>query len=245
MTVLLWLCAVFAALWFLGALLSRHIQGLVLLLSGSARLATATYDVLVLPGVVLHELSHAAVALLLGIRVLSINLFQFRGQGDARQGEVVVAKADPLRMSFVGAAPLFAGVGCLLLLVRWLDPPVVALDLAAVGQVGTLLSHWSTALALYLLFAIANTMFPSEADREAWWIVGGALVLLAGLLFLLGIRPELPPRWVALLVAHAQGLAAALIPVIVVDVVCLAVVLLLELLVSRIRGRRVVYHTLK
>ncbi len=242
---LLWLGGVFAALWFLGLLLSRHIQGLVLLLSRSARVATATYDVLVLPGVVLHELSHAAVALLLGIRVLRINLFQFRSQGDARQGEVVVAKADPLRMSLVGAAPLFAGVACLVLLIRWLELPPIMLDLAIVGQIRTLLNHWSTALTLYLLFAVANTMFPSEADRQAWWVVAAALVVLAGLLFLLGIRPELPPRWVEILVAHAQLLVAALIPVIVVDVVCLAVVLLLELLVGRLRGRRVVYRILK
>ena len=242
---LLWLCGVFVALWCLGVLLSRHIQGLVLLISGSSRVATAAYDLLVLPGVVLHELSHAALALLLGIRVMRINLFQFRGQGDARQGEVVVAKADPLRMSLVGAAPLFAGVACLVLLVRWLDPPPATLDLAILDQLRSLLSHWSSALALYLLLAVANTMFPSEADRQAWWVVGVAVVVIGGLLFLLGIRPELPPRWAEVLVVHAQLLVTALIPVIVVDIVCLAVVLVLELLVGRLRGRHVVYRSLK
>lgn len=245
MSALLWLGAVLAGLWFLGTLLARHIQGLILLLSGSPGVATATYDVLVLPGVVLHELSHVLVALLLGIRVLSINLFQFRGRGDSRQGEVVVARADPLRMSLVGAAPLFGGIALLLLLVRWLAPPPVALDLAIIAQVGALLGSWRSALLLYLLFAVANTMFPSEADRKAWWAVGAALVVLATVLLLLGIRPELPSRWIALLVEQADQLVAALLPVIVVDLACLALVLVLETAVGRARGRRVMYRPSK
>ncbi len=245
MTPLLWLAGVLTALWLLGVLLSRHIQGLLLLLSGSSRVATAAYDALVLPGVVLHELSHVAVALLLGIRVLRINLFQFRGQDDTRQGEVLVAKADPLRMSLVGAAPLFGGIALLLLLVRWLDPPPFALDWQLFGQLRALLGHWSTTLGLYLLFAIANTMFPSEADRQAWWVVGLAVLLLLGGLALLGVRPELPARWVTTLSAEAAQLTAALLPVIVIDMVCLLVVLLLEMVIGRLRGRRVVYRTLR
>lgn len=245
MTPLFWLGGVLAALWLLGVLLSRHIQGLLLLLSGSSRVATAAYDALVLPGVVLHELSHVAVALVLGLRVLRINLFQFRGQGDTRQGEVVVAKADPLRMSLVGAAPLFGGIVLLLLLVRWLDPPPFALHWELFGQLRALLSHWSTTLGLYLVFAIANTMFPSEADRQAWWVVGLAVLLLVGGLALLGVRPELPARWVTMLSMEAEQLTAALVPVIVIDIGCLVVVVLLETVIGRVRGRRVVYRTLR
>jgi Zn-dependent protease len=147
---LLWLCSVLFVLWFLGVLLSRHIQGLILLVSGSPRIATVVYDVLVLPGVVLHELSHAAVALTLGIRVLRINLFQFRSANDVRQGEVVVAKADPLRMSIVGAAPLIGGLIALLLLVRWLDPPPIALDIGMFDQLRQQLGTPLATLGLYL-----------------------------------------------------------------------------------------------
>jgi hypothetical protein len=245
MTPFIIVCAVFVAIWFLGVVLSRHIQGLLLLLTGSQRIATAGYDLVVLPGVVLHELSHAAIALLLGIRVLSINLFQFRGRNDPRQGEVVVAKADPFRMSIVGAAPLFFGVATLLLLVRWLDPPTVGLNLAAIGQLRALLSHWSTAIGLYLLFAVANTMFPSAADRKAWWTVGIVFFGIAVVLLLLGVQPQLPPRWVTIMAAQADLLTSTLLPVIVLDIVCLVVVLMLELLVGRLRGQRVMYHKLR
>lgn len=243
MTALIWLCVVLAGLWLLGTLLSRHIQGLVLLLSGSPRVATSAYDLLVLPGVVLHELSHVVVALLLGIRVLRVNLFQLRSQGDTRQGEVVVAKADPLRMSLVGAAPLLIGLLALLLLVRWLDPPAVGLDTTAIRQAGAMLGNLGSAVGLYLLVAVANTMFPSAADRQAWWVVGVVLLLGLGLLLALGVRPaQLPPLWLSALASQSERLTAALLPVVVVDLAVLIVVLLLELLIGRIRGRRVVYR---
>lgn len=238
-----WLGAVLAALWLLGVLLSRHIQGLIQLLSGSPRVATSVYDLLVLPGVVLHELSHVAAALLLGIRVQHVNLFQLRRQGDNRQGEVIIDNTDPLRLSLVGAAPLLGGIAALLLLVRWLDPPAIGLDRAVLTQIRTLLGQPWTALGLYLLVAVANTMFPSAADRQAWWVVGVVIVVGLGLLFLLDIRPQIPPLWLSALVTQAQRLTAALLPVVVVDLVVLTLVLLLELLVGRIRGRRVVYRT--
>lgn len=243
MSALLWLCGVLAALWLLGVLLSRHVQGLVLLLSGSPRIATATYDMLVLPGVVLHELSHVVVALLLGMRVLSINLFQFRSQGDVRQGEVVVVKVDPLRMSLVGAAPLFGGIAALLLMVQWLDAPALGFDLKVFDQIRPLLAEPAAALGLYLLVAIANTMFPSEADRRAWWVVGAALLAVTLILLALGVRPDLPPQWLGWLTTQADRLSTMLLPVVVIDVVVLTIVIVLETTVSRIRGRRVVYRS--
>lgn len=245
MTAILWLLGVLAGLWLLGVLLSRHIQGLILLLTGRAHIATMVYDLLVLPGVVLHELSHAAVALLLGLRVLQINLFQFRSSNDPRQGEVIVTKADPLRMSIVGAAPLLCGVAVLVLLLRWIDPPSISLNLSAFSQLRQQLRDPATAIATYFLFAIANTMFPSEADRRAWWVVGAVLLALGLVLLALGIRPTIPPLGVERLAAQSDRLVSALLPVVVIDVVVLVIVLMLETLVSRIRGRRVVYRTIK
>jgi hypothetical protein len=245
MTALLWLCGVLAGLWLLGVLLSRHIQGLVLLLSDRPTFATMVYDLLVLPGVVLHELSHVVVALLLGLRVLQVNLFQFRSRHDPRQGEVIVTKADPLRMSIVGAAPLLGGIAALLLLGRWIDPPTVSLNLAVFEQLRQQLRDPATAIGTYLIFTIANTMFPSEADRRAWWVVGAVLLALGAVLLALGVRPALPPLWIERLAFQADQLTAALLPVVFVDVAILVVILVLETLVSRIRGRRVIYRTLK
>lgn len=242
MAALAWLGIVFAALWLLGALLARHTQGLVLLLTGNPRIATAAYDLLVLPGVVLHELSHLVVALLLGVRVRRVNLFQFRQINDPRQGEVVIDRVDHLRLSLIGAAPLFGGIAALALLVRWLALPPIAFDLAIFGQLRSFAGDWISAIGLYLVVAIANTMFPSAADRKAWWAVGVGVASVGAILLLFGVRLEVPPTWLAATVSYADRLRSLLLPVIAIDLVCLAIIVLLEVLVGRVRGRHVVYR---
>lgn len=237
---LAWFGLVSAALWLLGRLLERHIQVLVLLLSGRPSAAAAVYDLLVLPGVVLHELSHAAVAVVLGVRVISIDLFRFRRGRDARQGEVVVARVDALRMSLIGAAPLLAGAVVLLLLVRALGP--LPSGFSAVAQLPFLLGNARSALLVYLLFAVANTMFPSASDRAAWWPIA---LVAAGLILLLlafGVRAEVPTTWSSALIAAVQQLLAALLPVLVLDILCLLLVVCCESIVGRLRGRRVLYR---
>ncbi len=240
MSTLVWLGLVLAALWLLGRLLERHIQVLVLLLSDRPATAAALYDLLVLPGVVLHELSHAAVAVMLRVPVISVDLFRFRRGRDARQGEVVVARVDPLRMSLIGAAPLLAGTAVLLVLVGAIGP--LPPGFAAIAALPVLLGSARSALLLYLLFAVANTMFPSASDRAAWWPIA---VIVAGLTLLLlafGVRPEVPAAWTIGLVAAVQRLLAALVPVLTLDVVLLCVVIAGASIAGRLRGRRVLYR---
>jgi hypothetical protein len=237
---LLWLLGVLAALWLLSFVLAQHIQGLILLLGGSARVAVAVYDLLVLPGVVLHELSHMLLALVLGVRVLRVRLFQFRRLDDPRQGEVVVANTDPLRMSMIGAAPLLGGIAVLALL----RPLLLALldgDQLSPDLVVQLLGTPRALVVLYPVVAIANTMFPSAADRQAWRVVALGVLMLSAIL--LGLRLTLPVAWLQTITTAAERLTAILWPVLLIDLVVLVVVLLLEALIGRMRGRRIVYRS--
>jgi hypothetical protein len=241
MEVVLWLVVVLAVLWLLNIVLAQHIQGLILLLGGSARVAVAVYDVLVLPGVVLHELSHTLMAWLLGVRVLRVRLFQFRRLHDPRQGEVVVAQADPLRMSMIGAAPLVGGGVTLALL----QPLVLALlgDQFSLAALGDVLQTPQALAVLYLVVAVTNTMFPSAADRQAWRVVLAGTLLVGAVV--IGLRLAVPPAWINSLTAAAERLAALLWPVLLIDLAVLALVLLAEVLVGRVRGRRIVYRSLQ
>ncbi len=241
MEAVLWLVVVLAVLWLLNIVLAQHIQGLILLLGGSARVAVAVYDVLVLPGVVLHELSHTLMAWLLGVRVLRVRLFQFRRLHDPRQGEVVVAQADPLRMSMIGAAPLVGG-GVILAL---LQPLMLALlgDQFSLAALGDVLQTPRALAVLYLVVAVTNTMFPSAADRQAWRVVLVGTLLVGALV--IGLRLAVPPAWINSLTAAAERLAALLWPVLLIDLAVLALVLLAEVLVGRVRGRRIVYRSLQ
>jgi hypothetical protein len=227
-------------LWLLATLLARHLQGLVLLVTRRQGIASMTYDLLVFPGVVVHELSHLIVAVLLRVRVLRAELFRFRGINDLRQGEVIVERADPLRMSLIGAAPLLVGVPLVLLLLRGLDLPPIDLSLGALVPLRTVLHEPTRLLGLYVLWAIANAMFPSAADRAAWWIVGLGLALLVGIVVLTGAWSALPLDMHTALFSSAARLNEGLFPILILDLGLLCVVVGLEWAAGRMRGRRVV-----
>ena len=229
-----------AALWLLAGLLARHIQALVLLLTRSGTAASAGYDLVVLPGVVLHEIAHIVAAFLLRVRVVRADLFRFRRPGDSRQGEVIVERADPLRMSVIGAAPLLLGVPALLFILRSLELPPLGLSIAAVQALRPLLDQPSSLLRLYLLWAIANTMFPSAADRAAWWVVGAAAATVVVVAILTGYSLELPPRLLDALLTGAARLTAGLLPVVVLDLALLVLITALVWLAECATGRRVV-----
>jgi hypothetical protein len=229
-----------AALWLLAGLLARHFQGLILLATHSAWAASAGYDLLVLPGVVLHELAHLLLAVLLRVRVVRADLFRFRRPGDARQGEVIVQRVDALRMSVIGAGPLLVGVPVTLLLLRWLQLPSLSFTTGVLTAIGPLLGEPRNLVRLYLLWAVANTMFPSAADRAAWWTVGLAATALIALGLVTGFRPALPATFVAAMMGHAAWLTGGLLSVVMLDMILLLLLLALERLAEHMTGRRLI-----
>ncbi len=185
-----WLCLVWLVIAFLLMLALRrwveaHVQGVAFLLTGHPGLALWLFFFIFLPGTLVHELSHWLVAKLLVVPTGRIAIWpQSKGDGSVWLGAIEVARTDPLRSSLIGLAPLVSGS----LLVVAIG---AHLQLDALGS--TLVSgNWeliaqdlsrSTSLAdfwvwLYLLFAIANRMLPSPADREPW----KPLILYLGLI---------------------------------------------------------------
>ena len=226
------------ALWLLAGALARHFQGLILLTTHSPWAASAGYDLLVLPGVVLHELAHLVLAMLLRVRVVRADLFRFRRPGDARQGEVIVQRVDALRMSIIGAGPLLVGVPVALLLLRWLQLPPLSFTTDAITATLALLGEPWSLVRLYLLWAVANTMFPSAADRAGWWTVGLVAAALVVMGLLTGYRLSLPPTFVAALMVRAAWLTNGLLSVVVLDIALLLLLLVLERLAAQLTGRR-------
>ncbi len=227
-------------LWLVSTLLARHLQALALLLTGSAGIASAMYDLLVLPGVVMHELSHILVAFILRVRIVRVDLFRFRRRGDPRQGEVIVQRVDPLRMSLVGAAPLLAGVPVILYLLRWLALPALELSTVDVATLSALVRERPSLPGMYLLWAIATCMFPSAADRAAWWTVGAVLAFAGAILVLSGASASIPSRVPEMLMSILTRLTQGLLPVLLLNLALLAMVVILQWLVSRVSGKRVV-----
>ena len=113
---MIWLLLIlFGALVLLKQWITKHIQGIGLLLTQDGQIALLIYFSLILPGVVLHELSHALTAWVLGVKVgkLSIGIKTGRTgkrkRGPVALGSVEIARTDPFRSSLIGLAPLVAG----------------------------------------------------------------------------------------------------------------------------------------
>jgi hypothetical protein len=166
------------------------------------------------PGVMLHELSHAFVVLLFspfGFRITSIALFRIKpivqresggrnmkigGRQSLQLGEVQYIRPQGRFMSYVGdglsgIAPLFGGIGMVLLL-YWVATGYNLWDIQQnLGK-----SHfqllkpgwpwWTLIFAPYLILTITSELWPSRQDwKGARWFVLGVLLLTLLMLVLL------------------------------------------------------------
>jgi len=246
-----------AFLWFLGTLVllvlvqrwvHKHLKGVAYLISGHADMALMLYSLPLLPGVALHELSHAAMATMLGVKTANLTIIpQRQPDGHVRLGSVQVERVDVVRSSLIGLAPLLAGSVAILLIIRFafdvntIGDAVQRGDLAALlASMGSLLRAPDAWLWLYLLFSIANAMMPSPSDRETWppVILFSLLVLSLAVAFGwssaiegVGIVVDQILRW----------LAAAFTITLVVDAPFVLIIFLLEVTSGRALGRRVEY----
>src|SRR3990172_611459 len=107
---LLWFVLMLAPLILLQRLLHREIQAVFLILSRDKRLTVGLFSMIFLPGVFLHELSHFLAAKILFVRTGRFSLIpRSLPDGRLQLGYVETARADIVRDSLVGAAPLIAG----------------------------------------------------------------------------------------------------------------------------------------
>lgn len=246
---LLALVATLPPLYLMQRWINRHLQGLGLLLTGDSDSAVMVYFVALLPGIALHELSHWLVAVLLRVPVGRLSIWpKKKRRGQVRLGSVSVGAVDPLRVSLIGVAPL--AVGSLVIL-------LVGQLVLGVGELGRVLlygawgdlwrqlvAYWRVpdfALWLYLIFAIANAMLPSESDRAAWPMMGLFLAGVAGVFVLFGGLPSVTAGVRATFLAAAGYLAYALGLAAAASAVFAAIIALVEWAAGRALGRRVEY----
>lgn len=222
--------------------ITQRLQELSLRWVGDPDVALVLYFVLLLPGVVIHELSHWLMAVLLRVRVRRFSIGPKR-KGRSRQvslGSIQVANVDRVRGSLIGLAPLLGGSAVILLIgnqVLGIDGVVetvagqgVAGILGGLEQLIHVADFW---LWLYLIFAVSNAMLPSESDMAALSPVLIFLGIAAAVIVVVGGVPTIPKVAVDGVSAIASYLASAFALTLAVDLVFMIVIgLLLGLTVS-------------
>jgi hypothetical protein len=226
----------------------RHLQGTMLLLARDREIAVVLYALPLMPGIVLHEISHALTAGLLGVRAGPVSIRPRLADERIQLGFVPVEETDFVRASLIGLAPLLVGSG-IILLIGYLVFDIDAMqrgfvdgDWAGVARgLGEVLKASDLWLWLYLIFAVSNTMLPSESDREAWMPILLFMVFLAALAWLAGLGPKIIHRLGRPFDVAAPWLMAMYAFTIVADLPFVLLIALLEQILGRLRGVRVEY----
>jgi hypothetical protein len=223
-------------------------QGVAYLITGHPTVALWVFFLIFLPGTLVHELSHWLVAKLLGVPTGRIVIWpQTKGDGSLWLGAIQVGRTDPLRSSLIGLAPLVSGSLLVTLIGARLQLDALGSALAsgswepvweALVHSVSLPDFW---LWFYLLFAVANRMLPSPADREPWKPVITFLVLVSVVIVGAGWTPRLSPETRDTVLNVVGFLLYAFTLTVAIDVLVALLLALTESLAVAVRRKRVPY----
>lgn len=226
----------------------RHLQGAMLLLTGDREIALVLYALPLMPGILLHEISHALMAKLLGVHVGRVSIRPKITEQRVELGFVPVERTDVVRASLIGLAPLLMG-SLAILLIGYLIFGVGTMQdtFAESSREGlvTVLSRMPRApdfwLWAYVIFTVSNTMLPSRSDRRAWTPVLLFLLLTGLLAWMAGAWPTIVERLNHSLNAAIRWLTVIYILTAAVDLPFVLLIALSERMLGNMKGMRIEY----
>lgn len=222
-------------------LLHREIQAVFLIVTRDPRLTIIFFQILFLPGVFLHELSHFLTAKLLRVRTGGFSVIpRALPNGRLQLGYVETAKSDIVRDSLIGAAPLIFGtlfvayvaIDRLDMRVLWDTFRNGQFDLFWLG-IRLLPTVGDFYLWFYLAFAVSSTMMPSESDRHAWL----ELVVSVGVLFAIALLVGAGPWMLANVAPVVSNFLSSVAVILGLSSVFHAVLILPTMLVHKLLSR--------
>ncbi|MFZ2199421.1 MAG: hypothetical protein WAV40_01380 [Microgenomates group bacterium] len=207
-----------------------ELSGTSLLLFGSTAPGLTLYSILVLPGTIIHELSHWIVAEVLGVRTGKITIFpdfSDNDNGSSRLGSVSTQRSDPFRAFLIGVAPFISGL------------TILAVLGAMLARGWHEFAWWIVAIMIYGVMVIGNSMMISKEDRRTWPFI---IVIFSLLVVLVG------KYYPSLIFDHTEQYLSILRPLISVLVVTAGLNLVMIVgcyamrrLIERITGKRIIH----
>lgn len=171
--------------------ITSNIYNLIYLLSSSQKLAVGVLAWILLPGTIIHEISHFLIASILRVPTGEISVFpKFDKESrEVKTGHVMLGKSDPIRRTIIGLAPLIIGISLIYLIGKIIIPTTSELfnNLSQLNNISPILLLTTN----YLLLIISVTMFSSKKDLERLIIAAPITLVAAISLHLVGIRISL------------------------------------------------------
>ena len=216
---------------------------LLLIYSLSRQLMSRLYHLLgleflsffLLPGTVIHELSHMLVAEILFVKTGKLSFKpEVKEDNQIGIGQLEVTETDPFRRTLIGLAPLVAGLTIIGLGANfYLFPQLANLKIDS-------LRHWPIVQFLflfaigYLIFTLSTAMFSSPKDLEVAVIPALFFTIIILFLWLAGFKLTVPKNltdWLGNLLAN---LNRALLIVVGLDLMALFILKGLNSLTRRL-----------
>jgi len=187
---------------------------------------------LILPGTVVHELSHMICAELLFVKTAEFSFKPEIFENEARVGSLKMIKTDPIRRTIIGLAPPAGGLAIIGLVFHfYLLPQFLSPPRSPLGHLGGALAFFAI---LYLIFAISITMFSSRKDLEVAIVPALILLVIITTLWLLGFKLTIPNNLINLINNFFIILNKALALVLGIDIVGFLLLKGLNLTVRRL-----------
>lgn len=232
--------------------LHQHIFKVGWLLTHNFRTTTILYYTFFLPGVILHEVVYWLTAGLLNVRAdRAVKWPEAQEIGELKLNFVQLdRRTGSLKRAVITAAPLLAGV----LVIWWIATNMLNIpavmdtistgELTDVGQgINQLLSVPDFWLWFYMVFAIANTMFPAiPKDLRGWRSVVGAIALAAVLSVIVGIGNDLLSTLLPSVSASLQAIEGTLALIITVNVLAVLFLGTIESIIERVTGHSATFR---
>jgi len=246
---LIWFVTIFILMLYLNHWIMSHVHGIGLLVFKKEWASIWLHFLIFLPGIIIHELSHAVMAFLLGVKIGGFHLGPKKlSDENIALGSITVFTDSSLLRNLVGVAPLIFGSFAVWMISVWLNVNIFVESIAdgdMVIFIEILLENITTPtfwLWLYLLFVIGNAMLPSTSDTEYL----GPVLLFSGVITTGIIAFDLVtfiPAYIHISFSYfIYGTSIILTIIVIVNLIFMIVILVMEFLLNRMTGLKIQYN---
>ncbi|MGJ3240453.1 MAG: hypothetical protein ACFE0Q_17220 [Anaerolineae bacterium] len=232
--------------------LHQHVFKVGWLSTHNYQTTTILYYTFFLPGVLLHEVVYYLAAGVFNVRVeREIKWPSEQEIGELKLNFVKLApRTSPLRKAIISSSPLLVGLICIWLIASEIFDITAVVERMSTGElvdIGAAFNMLISAplfwLWIYIIFTIANTMFPTAPkDLRGWRSVLIGLAIVGVAMFLVGIGSEIFEVLQAPLGNIILVLTQTFILIICIDLLMVLALGLIEYSIERVTGHSATFR---